>query len=49
MDLPIIGDTVCEFHDTGSLREVEVFVGAFRFRRIYRENDPGVGHLSYCK
>jgi len=48
MDLPIIGDTIREFHDTGSLREIEVLVGA-RLCRIYREDDPDIGHLSRCK
>ena len=48
MDLPIIGDTVREFHDTGSLREIEVLVGV-RLRRTYREDNSGIGHLSCCK
>jgi len=48
MDLPIISDIVREFHDTGSLREIEVLVGA-RIYRIYREDNPDIGHLSRCK
>ena len=48
MDLPIISDIVREFHDTGSLREIEVLVGA-RLCRIYREDNPDIGHLSRCK
>ena len=42
MGVPVVGDAIRWFHDTGSLRNIEAPIGAL-FRGICRKEDPGIG------
>ena len=49
MYAPVIGGAIRWFRNTGSLRDTEVPMGV-RLRGIgYREDHPGISHLSCCK